>query len=163
MAKNADSNNLEKTLLFVLSLISVGLLVAIVYVWYTALGTGGGGTKPGDFLKPDSTTQTANVSGTPEATSSGATQTGGALTLSITSPAAQEVVSAKSVVVTGITLPSATLTITGGKDDVISSADADGAFTESVNLDEGQNNLVVSAFDGNGNQVNQTVSVVYVP
>lgn len=163
MAKNADSNNLEKTLLFVLSLISVGLLVAIVYVWYTALGAGKGGTKPGDFLKPDSTTQTTNVNSTPEATSSGTAQTGGALTLSITSPAAQEVVSTKSVVVTGTTQPSATLTITGGKDDVISSADAAGGFSESVNLNEGQNDLVISAFDGNGNQVNKTVSIVYVP
>lgn len=163
MAKNADSSNLEKTLLFVLSLISVGLLVAIVYVWYTALGTSKGGTKPGDFLKPDSTTQTTNVSSTPEATSSGTAQTGGALTLNIISPAAQEVVSSKAAVVTGTTLPNATLTITGGKDDVISSADAGGAFTESVNLNEGQNDLVISAFDGIGNQVNQTVSVVYVP
>jgi len=166
MVKNAQSNNLEKTLLFVLSLISVGLLVAIIYVWYTALGnTSKEGTKPGDFLKPEQGQSQKNGPDEipSQATSSSQAQTQKTLSLVIATPSADEVISAKSAAVSGTTSANATVTITGGKDDVITTADASGGFTEPVNLNEGQNDLVVSAFDSNGNQTNQTVSVVYIP
>ena len=159
MAKNADSNNLEKTLLMVLSFISVGLLVAIIYVWYSALGNNKGGTKPGDFLKPEpAATETA----TP-AEASPSAQTPKALGLVITSPAVEEVVSVSSVTVTGTTAANANITITGGKVDIISVADANGEVSETVTLNEGQNDLVVTAFDSNGIQISQTVNVVYMP
>lgn len=162
MAKNPDSNNLEKTLLLVLSFISVGLLVAIIYVWYSALGNNSkGGTKPGDFLKPEQN-PSQNVAPA-EASPSSQTQMTKNLGLNITSPAAEEVVSTKSVVVTGTSSPNASITVTGSKDDVIVMADADGIFSGSVNLNEGQNDLVITAFDSNGVQTTQVVSVVYIP
>ncbi len=161
MAKNPDSNNLEKTLLLVLSLISVGLLVAIIYVWYSALGGSKGGTKPGDFLKPE---QNASETATPaEASPSTSTQTPKTLSLLISSPAVEAVVSANSATVTGTTSPNANITITGGKDDIISTADASGTFSELVTLNEGQNDLIVTAFDSNGAMASQPVSVVYMP
>ena len=159
MAKTTDSNNLEKTLLLVLSLISVGLLVAIIYVWYSALGDSKGGTQPGDFLKPE---PAASETATPVEASPSA-QTPKTLSLVINSPAVEEVVSVSSVTVTGTTSANANITITGGKVDIISVADANGEVSETVTLNEGQNDLVVTAFDSNGIQISQTVNVVYMP
>lgn len=161
MTKGPDSNNLEKALLLALSLISVGLLIAIIYVWYSALGGSKSGTKPGDFLKPEpAASETALPT---ESSPSSSAQMSKNLSLVISSLAAEAVVATKSVTVTGTASPKANLTITGGMDDVISVTDASGAFSEPVSLNEGQNDLVVTAFDGSGAQVSQTVSVVYMP
>jgi|GEM_PF-4339296 hypothetical protein len=163
MAKNNDSNNPEKTLLLVLSLISVGLLVAIVYVWYSALGSNKGGTKPGDFIKPEpATSQTAAPAEASPSTST-PTQEPKSISLAISSPAVEEVVSTSSVKVAGATSPNANITITGGKEDIISTADANGEFSDLVSLIEGQNNLVITVFDNSGTQTSQSVSVVYMP
>lgn len=160
MAKGSDSNNLEKTLLLVLSFISVGLLIAIIYVWYSALnGANKTGTKPGDFIKPEQP-QTQNVLESSPSSEVPSPKTG---SLIVTSPKDEDVVSAKTVSVTGSTLAKSSVTITGGKDDVIATVSADGSFNEEITLNEGQNDLVVTSFDDLGNQVTQTVRVVYMP
>lgn len=160
MVKGSDSNNLEKTLLLVLSFISVGLLVAIIYVWYSALSsTNKTGTKPGDFIKPEQP-QTQNVQ---ESSPSSEVPAPSAGSLSVTSPKDQDVVSAKTVSVAGTTLAKGSVTVTGGRDDVIATVSADGSFSEEITLNEGQNDLVVTSFDDLGNQVTQTIRVVYIP
>lgn len=161
MVKNSDSNGMEKTLLLFLSLISAGLLVAIVFVWYSALNKNNPpSTKPGDFIQPE--TQSASPSNTPSE-SSASSQTQPAAWLVLNSPKNEEVVSTKTVVVSGTAKPNASLTVTGGFEDLVETADATGAFNFEVKLNDGQNDLEVTAFDASGNKSRQAVSVVYMP
>lgn len=155
-SKADNSNPSEKVLLLILSLISVGLLVAIVYVWYNALGKSAP-SKPGDFLKTEQTK-------TPVETATPSAQIPEVLVpLTITSPKDQEVLTTKTLTVSGQTLPMANLTITGGKEDVISQADETGEFSEKITLEEGDNSLTVTAFDEAGHQTSQTVTIIYAP
>lgn len=156
MAKNKHNNQTEKYLLLGLSLISVGLLVAIVYVWSNALGKSAT-SKPGDFLK----TEQLNP---PVETASPAAQVSEAkVPLTIISPQNQDVVSSKTLVVSGQTLANANLTMTGGKEDLISQADENGEFSEEATLEEGDNTISITVFDEMGQQTSQTVLVIYAP
>lgn len=161
MAKNSDSNGMEKTLLLFLSLISVGLLVAIVFVWYSALNKNNKpATKPGDFIQPESQTASSSIMPSESSSSSQIQQTSW---LILSSPKNEDVVSTKMIIVSGMAKPNASITITGGQEDLIDTADAAGAFSFEVKLKEGQNDLEVTAFDSSGNKSSQIVSVVYMP
>lgn len=168
MAKNADSNGLEKTLLLVLSLISVGLLVAIIFVWYSALNKNDQTTKPGDFIQPEN--QTASPSPTPiessESSPSSQAQMSKKSSLVLNSPKNEDVVSASTTNVSGTAGPNSAITVTGGKEDAVTFADENGAFSLDVKLDEGRNDLTVSAFDSpndvSSTRSDQLVSVVYI-
>lgn len=161
MPKNkSESSQTEKILLLILSLISLGLLAAIVYVWYTALSGRAAVSKPGDFLK---TEQTANPT-RPEPPATPSTQNPiVALPLQIDSPQDEEIVTSKTVLVSGKSLMGAHLTIIGGKEDVVSEVSEDGSFSEKVTLTEGDNELQITVFDEDGNQANQKVLVIYAP
>lgn len=165
MAKNPDSNGLEKTLLLVLSLISVGLLVAIIFVWYSALNKDNQTTKPGDFIQPES--QTITPQPTPaESTSSPQTQTSNASPLVVATPKNEDVVHTGVINVSGTAPVNSVVTITGGKEDVVTFADEKGVFNLDVKLDEGRNDLVVTSFDNtsdmNSLRGDQAVSVIYI-
>ena len=166
MAKNSSSDNAwEKPLLVILSLISLGLLVAIVYVWYTALSTKELGTKPGDFLKVEES-QNATPSSSSKAENEASPSmetTSNILNLAISGPKNEAVVDAKTLTISGTTAPNATITVSGGKAEVAGSADLVGGFQLDVTLEEGENNLVVTAFDEAGSQVEKSLTIVYVP
>ncbi len=170
MAKSkSDSNQTEKFLLVVLSLISVGLLVAIVYVWSNALSKNSP-TKPGDFLKTEPATTTTEAPATPSAGNAADSwpepevkPSESEVRLTINSPIDQEVVTNKALTVSGQTSAAANLTIVGAKEDVVSQADAAGAFSEKVTLDEGDNKITVTVFGSDGNQTSRTLTVFYIP
>lgn len=165
MAKNNNSSSgIEKMVLVVLSLISLGLLVAIVYVWYNAL-TSKEGSKPGDFLR---TEQGVTPPAQPESTEA-SNQTPDQVTaplnrLIILSPAEEEnFVVSKNLTVTGRTAANAVVVLSGGLEDVTVNADENGDFEATVALNQGENEIEVVSFDENGAQASQTINIVYVP
>lgn len=77
--------------------------------------------------------------------------------LTITSPVNGSSVTAPTLVIKGITSPKADVFVNDSE--VI--ADAQGNFTTQVTLDEGDNTLVVTANDANGNYSEKDLTVTY--
>ncbi len=81
--------------------------------------------------------------------------TTGSITLSVTSPVSGATLSSGNVTVKGKTLPNAEVFI----NDQSTKADTEGNFSLNLTLDEGENNLVVTANDAEGNVAEQNLSV----
>ncbi len=77
--------------------------------------------------------------------------------LKVSSPVSGTTISASSVVVRGQTTPGAEVSI----NDQDIKADANGNFTLSIALDEGENEIYVLANDSDGNVASQTLTVIY--
>lgn len=79
------------------------------------------------------------------------------IALSVTSPKDGEVVSSASVIVKGTTVPNADVFV-NEKD---AKADAKGNFSVPILMDEGDNYIVVTVTDMDGNQAEQDIAVIY--
>lgn len=79
--------------------------------------------------------------------------------MTITSPQSDAVVTTESVVVSGKTFPRAEVFV----NDTEIIADAVGNFTTSVDLEEGENSIVITANDQEGNIAEQEITVTYTP
>jgi hypothetical protein len=77
--------------------------------------------------------------------------------LTITSPASGSSSIIPTVIIKGVTSPTAEVFI----NDAQVTADARGNFTVQVTLDEGENTLVVTANDANGNYSEQDLIITY--
>lgn len=77
------------------------------------------------------------------------------ISLSITSPAPGTILKSPSVNITGKTSPNADIFV----NDVATKANASGSFSINVTLDEGENNVIVSANDEEGNVAEQNLLV----
>jgi hypothetical protein len=77
--------------------------------------------------------------------------------LSVTSPADKSTVTSPTVTVRGKTAPNADVFV----NDAEAKADANGSFAVSVTLDEGENPIVISVNDADGNYAEQELSVTY--
>ena len=77
------------------------------------------------------------------------------LPLTVTYPATNATLNSSSLTLTGKTAPNADVFV----NDQTTKADANGNFSIKLNLDEGQNGLVVTANDANGNVAEQDLSV----
>lgn len=84
---------------------------------------------------------------------------GKSLTLSLSSPADQAIVSSPAVTVSGTTSGKAVILITGGASDV--TVESEGNFSVSYMLLEGTNELTVEAIDADGRQDTETRTVFY--
>lgn len=91
----------------------------------------------------------------PEAGNQTAANTSDKISLSISSPANGATLSSAKVTVSGKTSPNAEVFI----NDQSTTADASGNFSLNLTLDEGSNNLVVSANDAEGNVAEQNLTV----
>lgn len=100
------------------------------------------------------------VTGTPKITPAPqATQLSGkTVPLSITSPANNSSVTAARTTVKGITTPNSEVYINEAED----TADARGNFSATVSLDEGENIIIVSVVDPDGNTAEQELKVKYL-
>lgn len=78
------------------------------------------------------------------------------ISLTITSPKEGETLDSTNATVKGKTVASAEVFV----NDAVGKADANGNFSINVALDEGENQIVVSANDANGNAAEQTINVV---
>lgn len=87
--------------------------------------------------------------------SSGAVSTSNKISLSIISPANGITLNSPSVKISGKTSPNAEVFV----NDVSTKADANGNFSVNVTLDEGQNDVTVTANDEEGNVAEQSFSV----
>lgn len=90
----------------------------------------------------------------PQATS-GPVSTSDKMTLTILNPGVGAILNSKAVTVSGKTSPYAEIFI----NDQETKADASGNFALNLALDEGVNNLIVTANDADGNVVEQNLSV----
>ena len=132
--------------------IAIGLVViavlVLVYVFITKGYSGGNVTTL--------TTGTANPSGsTSQPVGTPGTVTSSKISLVVTSPQDGSTLSSTNVTVKGKTSPNADVFV----DDQSGKADANGNFAISIGLDEGQNQIVVSANDSVGNAAEQDLNV----
>lgn len=109
-----------------------------------------------------SITQTTPPSGNVTPTGALPTSTGTAgyqagISLTINSPANGLEVVTPNVTVVGKTAPNAEVFV----NDASGKADVNGLFSVSTSLDEGENTIVVTANDANGNSAEQEVTVSY--
>jgi hypothetical protein len=103
---------------------------------------------------PDSSTKTVPIS-SPTPTISPA------VTLVLNQPKDEDVVSSKVLIVSGKTQSNAVVTvITGSSSDVIAPS-ADGSFSTTVNLDDGENILEVIAIAPNGESITIKRTITY--
>lgn len=79
--------------------------------------------------------------------------------LNITSPTDKIVVNTPTIKISGTTLPGAEVAI--NEQDI--KADANGAFSTSLTLDEGENPIVIDAFDADGNSNSVELTTTYEP
>ncbi len=135
---------------------------ALLIVLLLVLAVGAGGyylyTK-GGFKMPDVQTGSNYTLSTMNPTSSSGpsenVSTTGSITLSVTSPVSGATLSSGNITVKGKTLPNAEVFI----NDQSTKADTEGNFSLNLTLDEGENNLVVTANDAEGNVAEQNLSV----
>ena len=84
----------------------------------------------------------------------------GTLSLTISQPQNESVVSESLLTVSGQTAPDAVLSING---DMVPAIDANGNFTAVVSLVEGPNVIDAIATDYSGNQASQELVIIYTP
>ena len=88
-----------------------------------------------------------------------AAQPANQIPLSVTAPLNNTIMTTPSVKVTGTTLPNAEVSI----NETDTKADATGKFTATVTLYEGDNPIIINAFDENGQTSETELSVTYQP
>lgn len=82
--------------------------------------------------------------------------TTGKISLTITSPKDGETLGSTNATVKGKTVANAEVFV----NDIVGKADTNGNFSINVTLDEGENQIVVSANDSNGNAAEQSMGVI---
>lgn len=107
-------------------------------------------------LKPESQEQSESFTPTPQVKS----QTG-EFGLTIAKPEQNQVITESPVSVSGITKTGAWVTISGEEEDYIVQADEKGEFIEEVELTGGVNQLVLTAFNDQGEEISQNLTLVY--
>ena len=79
----------------------------------------------------------------------------------VTQPENNVVISKDEVEVQGNASPESTIVILANSGEIILEAEADGNFKETVGLEGGANEITVVAYDKEGNESRQTITVVY--
>jgi cytoskeletal protein RodZ len=148
-------NPMKKASGYIITVLILIAILILVFVFITRFF----GSKNSALINQQ--TSTSNVESAVE-TEKPATQTSGAvtsskITLTVTSPANGANLDSTNVTVKGKTSPNADVFV----NDVSGKADASGNFAVSIGLDEGSNQIVVSANDslGNATQTELTVNV----
>lgn len=116
------------------------------------------GKQPPYSVIPTQAPGSASPATTSKTQSSGYTNTK-TLTLSISSPSNGATVTSASLKISGKTGPNAEVFV----NDTSTRADASGNFSVTLTLDEGDNPIVVSANDADGNVVEKELTVTYTP
>ena len=94
---------------------------------------------------------------TPGSTQQSPIPTVAQISLTITDPTNNSTVTTPTLIIKGVTIPKADVFV----NDSEVTADVQGKFTVQVTLDEGENTLVVTANDANGNYSEQDLTVTY--
>jgi len=83
------------------------------------------------------------------------------LSLVITSPEDNSIINKEKVNISGKTSPAATVVITYEEGEKIIETDENGNFTTEITLIGGANEITISAYDEEGNEVTKTLNLVY--
>lgn len=83
------------------------------------------------------------------------------LTLTIYQPEDETVVDKPTILLKGKTASNAVIAILTEEDELILEADDEGNFETEIDLVDGVNEIIISAFDEETNEVSQTLNLVY--
>lgn len=84
-----------------------------------------------------------------------------ASSLILTQPEDNTILSQDKVIIKGATTPGATVLFLTNIDELVTQADKDGAFEQEVELEGGPNEITVTSYDESGNEMTQTLTLVY--
>jgi hypothetical protein len=145
---------MKKTFGFIVT--ALIFIAILVYVFITKGFSGmGTGTSTSKMATTSSESNLLNTSSSPEPTQETGTVASDKISLVVTSPADGETLSSTNVTIKGKTTPNADVFV----NDQSGKADANGNFAIGVTLDEGSNQIVVSANDSVGNATDQDLNV----
>jgi len=84
-----------------------------------------------------------------------------ALSLTINEPEDNSISEEDEIEISGETAPGSTVALLYESDEIIIEADEKGLFTATIPLEGGSNEIEIISFDQEGNEVSQTLTVVY--
>ncbi|HSX48852.1 MAG TPA: hypothetical protein VLE44_01180 [Candidatus Saccharimonadales bacterium] len=87
------------------------------------------------------------------------TESTGNISLNITSPTDNQAVATGTIAVTGTTSANAEVSVNESD----TTSDSSGKFSVTVNLDEGENSIVIVVNDSNGSFIEKDLTVIYTP
>lgn len=116
-------------------------------------------TQPKPVPAPVSTTPLIPTATTPAAPVAPAPQPVNQIPLSVTAPLSNTTVRVANLRVSGTTAPSADVSV----NETDTKADATGKFSATITLSEGDNPIIITAMDENGNASEQEITVIYEP
>ncbi|KKU83821.1 hypothetical protein A2973_05520 [Candidatus Gottesmanbacteria bacterium RIFCSPLOWO2_01_FULL_49_10] len=131
--------------------LGLGLLIAVLFIFGPGLATSITKIKLPqiNFSRRTTTQQTP----TPD-------QKKQELTLVVSAPLDQAIEPTKDVVVSGVTVPGATVVIQGSNDDDVATADSEGKYAGKITVSEGKNDITVTAYSDQ-KQLTQSLSVYF--
>jgi len=141
--------NIQKPYYFIFAAVVVVLILGAVLLFQKISST----SPPG----PSQGQPAASLSPTPTISTTNEPTVSAGIPLSITAPSNNSTTSAKTVTVKGKTAPKAEVSV----NDKDLKADAQGNFSSTVTLDEGDNYIDIVANDTNGNFAEQEIVVTY--
>jgi len=130
----------------VLSFVGIlgGLIVAgLLFYLYQSPKTRTGNIKHVSLTPPASPTPTPSVF------------------LNIDSPADESVVATRSITISGKTIPGSTVVVSTPSSDQISSSSASGSFQLATSIDDGANEVTITAILPGGEEVTKKLTVTY--
>ena len=83
------------------------------------------------------------------------------LFLTLDQPEDESIINQPKISVSGTTLPSAQIAITYEEGEVLTEADAEGNFQNEISLIGGANEITVTAFGEEGEEISKSLTVVY--
>lgn len=84
-------------------------------------------------------------------------------TITIDSPLDGSIEDKESLLISGTTTKNATVVIQGIQDDTVTAVNTDGKYAGKITLVEGKNDITVTSFSEQKEQVAQTITVFYTP
>ncbi len=133
--------------------ILIGFVLGLVITF--GIWTANKSLKESSHNQPPVIEEEKNITPTPEATKEEK------LPLSIISPENNSLLNQEKIEISGKTAPKATIAITWEEGEKIIEADEKGNFSLEISLVGGSNEINISAFDEEGNENQQTLSLVY--
>jgi len=100
---------------------------------------------------------------TPTPTASNAASQPTKHTITIDSPLDAAIEDKETVLISGTTSKNSTVVIQGANDDMVTAVNGDGKYAGQITLVEGKNNITVTSFNEQKEQVAQTITVFYTP
>jgi Glucodextranase, domain B len=83
------------------------------------------------------------------------------VTLSIDQPTDESIVTTRSITINGKTNPDATIVVNTATDDQVTTPTANGTFSLTVNIDDGENEITITAINAKGEEITKKLTITY--